>query len=188
MIDVPDSVKSQHGISLIEMVVAMSMAVVITGAAVSMMVSVLKSQPDLTERSDQVGKSRVGVDRFVREIRQGVVGSVKANTAAGFEFETYVDSKCGTTTVSVATKCKVVYACASEKCTRTTGPTGATSSVTFGEKIKNPSAVFEYVAGTAPCSKVTGEPITFVAVKLEMRSQKGGVTTLQDGAGLRSCS
>ena len=181
---IPDS---EDGLSLIEMVVAMAMAIVITGAAVSMLVSVIQRQPDLTERADQVGKARVGVERFVREIRQGVVGSIKSNTAAGFEFETYVDSKCGTTTITKATKCRVVYSCASEKCTRTTGLAGSTSSVTVAEKVKN-ATVFEYVQGASPCSSVTGEPTTFVAVNLEFRSKKGGVTKLQDGAGLRSCS
>ncbi len=178
---------SESGFTLIEMVVATSMAIVITGAAVAMLVSVLQRQPDLTERADQVGKARTGVERFVREIRQGVVGSVKSNTATGFEFESYVDTKCGTTAVTTATKCRVVYSCASEKCTRTTGPTGSTSSITLAEKVRN-SSFFEYVSGTPPCASVTGEPVTFVAVTLEFRSKKGGVARLQDGAGLRSCS
>jgi Tfp pilus assembly protein PilW len=183
-----DRAKSEQGISLVEMVVAMAMAIIVTGAAVSMMVSVLQRQPELTERGDQVGQVRVGIDRFVREIRQGVVGSVQANTASGFKFKTYVDTKCGTTTVAVATKCEVSYSCSSEKCTRTTGPTGSTSSTVLAEKVKNAAAVFEYVSGTAPCSKITGEPVTFVGLSLEMRSKDGGVTKLQDGAGLRSCS
>jgi hypothetical protein len=178
---------SERGVTLIEMTVAMAMAIVITGAAVAMLVSVLQRQPDLTERGDQVGKARIGVERFIREIRQGVVGSVKANTTTGFEFETYVDTKCGTTSVTTATKCRVVYSCAIEKCTRTSGPLGSTSSSTVAEKLRN-TAFFEYVSGAAPCASVTGEPVTFVGVALELRSKKGGVTKLEDGAGLRSCS
>jgi Tfp pilus assembly protein PilW len=174
------------GFSMIELVVAMAMAIVITAAATSMLISVMKRQPDLTERADQVGKARIGVERFVREIRQGVVGSVKAKTATGFEFETYVDSKCGTTTVAVATKCRVVYSCVSEKCTRTTGVGSATSVTTVAEKLKN-TTFFEYVQGASPCATVSEEPVTFVGVNLEFRSKKGGPTLLQDGAGLRSC-
>lgn len=176
----------EEGFSLVELIIAMAMAIVVTGATVAMFVSVIKRQPDLTERADQVGNTRVGVERFTREIRQGVVGSVKSNTATGFEFETYVDTKCGTTAVAVATRCRVVYACASEKCTRTTGTGSATSTSTMAESLKNTS-FFEYVQGVSPCATVTGEPTTFVAINLELRSKKGGVTLLQDGSGLRSC-
>lgn len=178
---------SDAGFTLIEMVIAMAMAIVITGAAVAMLVSVMQRQPDLTERGDKVADARLETEQFVREIRQGVVGSVGASSTANrLEFETYVDQRCGTTTVSVATKCKVVYLCELEKCTRTTGTT-TTSTTTTATGVKN-SEVFEYVKGTSPCSGVTGQPTTFVGVKLELRSKKGGAVTIEDGAALRSCS
>src|ERR1700750_193299 len=174
------------GLTLIEMIVAMSMAIVITGAAVAMMVSALNRKRDLTERGDKVSDASVAVEKLVREIRQGVIGSVATGLPANqLQFETYVDGACGSTTVTTGTKCKVTYKCESEKCTRTTG-SGTTSTTTIATGVKN-SDIFEYVTGPSPCSTVTGTPASFVAVKIELRSKKGGVTALSDGAGLRSC-
>jgi type II secretory pathway pseudopilin PulG len=178
--------QSEAGLTLVEMIVAMAMAIVITGAAVAMMVSALNRQPDLTERGDKVGDASVAVEKLVREIRQGVVGSVATGLPANqLQFETYVDGACGSTTVTTGTKCKVSYQCESEKCTRTTG-SGTTATTTIATGVRN-SDNFEYVTGTSPCSKVTGEPVSFVAVKIELKSKKGGIITLSDGAGLRSC-
>ncbi len=186
MIPPPRNMKSERGITLIELIVAMSMAIVITGAAVALMVSALTRQPDLTERGDQVGTTETAVEKLVREIRQGVIGTVVTGLPANeLEFETYVRGTCGTTAVATATKCKVSYKCESEKCTRTTG-SATTSTTTIATGVRNIDD-FEYVKGPSPCSTVSGEPTTFVSVKIEMRSNKGGVTTLSDGAALRSC-
>ena len=181
-------IRSERGLTLIEMLVAMAMAIVVTGAAVAMLVSVMKRQPDLTERSDQVGQARVATERLVRDVRQAVVGSVNETTATGkrVEFETYVDGRCGTETVTAGKRCKVVYSCAAEKCTRASG--GATTGVVIAEGVKNYKEVFEYVKGPSPCSAIVGEKVMFLGVKLELKSKMGGVTDLQDGASLRSCS
>jgi Tfp pilus assembly protein PilW len=177
--------ESEAGVTLVELIVAMSMAIVITGAAVAMFVSVLNRQPDLTERADKVGDASVAVEKLVRELRQGVIGTVNTGLPANqLQFESFVNGTCGTTPVTTGTKCKVVYKCESEKCTRTTGSATATTTIATG--VKN-SDIFEYVKGPSPCTSVTGEPVMFVAVKIELRSKKGGVTTLSDGAGLRSC-
>ena len=176
--------------TLIELVVAMAMAIVITGASVAMMVSVLQRQPDLTQRGDQVGKARVAVEKLVQGVRQGVVGTptlTTTSTTSKLQLETYVDGRCGTTTVSTATKCKVVYQCEAEICTRTTG-TSTTSTERIAEGVRNPSTVFETLKGPSPCASVSGETITFIAVDIELKSKKGGVTLLEDGAGLRSCA
>jgi len=179
-------IDSEQGLTLIEMIVAMAMTVVIMGSAVALITSALNDQPELSVRADQVTTANTAIAKLVQEIRQGVIGSVTTGLPSNkLEFESYVDGTCGTTTVTTATKCKVAYKCESEKCTRTTG-TGTTSTTTVVTGVKNTDN-FEYVKGTSPCSSVSGEPATFVTVKLELRSNKGGVTTLSDGAGLRSC-
>src|SRR6201989_1855442 len=105
------------GLTLIEMIVAMSMAIVITGAAVAMMVSALNRQPDLTERGDKVSDASVAVEKLVREIRQGVIGSVATGLPANqLQFETYVDGRCGSATGSNGTKCQHTYQRDSAKC------------------------------------------------------------------------
>src|ERR1700749_4135166 len=112
---------SESGLTLVELVVAMSMAIVITGAAVAMLVSSLNRQPDLTERADQVGTAQTAVERMVRDVRQGIVGKTVLTTSAStskLELETYVGSQCGTTAVTTATKCKVTYTCETEVCKR----------------------------------------------------------------------
>jgi hypothetical protein len=179
---------SESGITLIETIIAAAMAVVVTGAATAMLISALQRQPDLTQRADQIGKARIGTDKMVRDIRQGVIGTVAGTSTEGkVEFESYVDGRCGTTTVTSATKCKVVIQCASEVCSRTTG-TSATTSERIVEGVKNASTVFQYVKGPSPCSSTAAETPTFIAVTLELKSKKGGVTKIEDGAGLRSCS
>jgi hypothetical protein len=174
---------------MIETIIAMGMAVVVTGAAVLMLVSVLRQQPELTQRADQVSTVQNSVERLVREIRQGVVASPGLSTSTGskLEFETYVDGRCGTATVSAATKCKVVYQCEKETCTRTSGTGTATATTTFAEHVKN-AEPFSYLSGPSPCTTVSGESRTFISVTLELKSSRAAPTKIEDGAGLRSCS
>lgn len=180
--------KAEDGVTLLEAVIGAAMSVVIFGAATAMLISALQSQPDLTQRADQIGKARIGTDKMVRDIRQGIVGSVSGtSTTAKVEFESYVDGRCGTTTVTTATKCKVTLECASEICSRITG-TSSTSSERILEGVRNATTIFQYVKGPSPCSTTATETPTFIGVTLELRSKEGGVTKIEDGAGLRSCS
>ncbi len=176
--------RCETGLTLIELIVAASMMVVITGAAVAMLTSAMRQQPELTERADQIGSARVGMEKMLREIRQGVVGSV-SGTSSELKFESYVDGKCGSATVATATKCAVKYICGSGKCTRSTGGTGTSTTLVGG--LTN-SSFFGYVKSVSSCSTATGEPYTYVTVALEMRSDDGSPVMLQDGANLRSCA
>ena len=184
-----EATAAEDGMTMIETIIAAAMAVVITGAAVPMLVSVLRQQPELTQRADQVTTVQASVEQLVREIRQGVVGSTGISTSTGtkLEFETYVDGRCGTATVAAATKCRVVYQCEKETCTRTTGTGSTTATTTFAEHVKN-AEPFNYLAGPSPCSTVSGEPRTFISVTLELKSSRAAPTKIEDGAGLRSCS
>jgi type II secretory pathway pseudopilin PulG len=183
----------ESGLTLVELLVAASMAVVITGAAVALLVTSLNRQPDFTERADQVGQAQGAEETMIRDIRQGVIGTVtvtKATTPTALsklELETYVDGRCGTTIVTTSTKCKVVYLCESEVCKRTSG-TSSTNVTTIITGVKNSSGVFEATLGLSPCTSSTTELPRFIAVTLELKSRKGGVTRIENGAGMQSCS
>jgi Tfp pilus assembly protein PilW len=178
--------RSEEGLTMIELIIASAMMIVITGAAVSMLIGSLHRQKEVTQRADQVGQARVAVEKMVREIRQGVAGTVTTATATQLSFESYVDGQCGTTTVSTATKCKVTYTCASAKCSRTTGT--SSTATTIAEGVTN-ATVFTYTKGASSCSNLTGETTTFIEVTLAFKTADGrGSTSLQDGAGLRSCT
>jgi prepilin-type N-terminal cleavage/methylation domain-containing protein len=184
---------SEAGFTMIELLVAMTMAVVLTGAAVALLVTALKDQPKVTNRADQVGKARIATEQMVRELRQGVSGSVNKGetpSASKVTFETYVDGTCGTTAVTTGTLCKVTYACAGTSCTRTTkNPSTGTQSAatTFIEGVFNPTAVFEYTKAGSTCASVVGEVVSYVSVTLELLNSDKSKTVLADGADPRSC-
>jgi type II secretory pathway pseudopilin PulG len=175
---------------LVELLVSITMSVVICGAAAAMLINALQRQSDVTQRADQVGEARVAVERLVQSVRQGVLGTASVtNTASSstLKFETYVTGHCGSTTVTTGTKCLVVYKCTSELCSKTTGSsTTRTENIISG--VKNVSSVFEGVSGPSPCGTSAAEVVSFVGIKLELKSKKGGATNLQNGAGLRSCA
>jgi hypothetical protein len=180
----------ESGLTLVELIIAATMSVVIVGAATAMLITALQRQGQVTQGADQVGDARTAVEKMVTQVRQGVVGTASVTntaTTSTLQMETYVDTRCGTTSVSTGTKCKVVFQCASEICSRTTG-TGTTSTERIVSGVKNASSVFEPVTGPSPCV-ASAEVVNFVEVRLELKTRKGnGVTRIQDGAGLRSCS
>jgi prepilin-type N-terminal cleavage/methylation domain-containing protein len=188
----------ESGFTLIELIVASAMAVVITGAAVAMLVTALKDQPKVSGQADQVGEARVAVAHLTRELRQGVVGSVheSASPSSGkLTFETYVQTPCaGVTTTE---PCKVTYECATVpaleapangRCTRVTSRGSVKSApTTVVSGISNPTSVFRYLVARPNCPGAA-ETTTYVTVTLEFPDPAAGSgTTLQDGAGLRSC-
>jgi type II secretory pathway pseudopilin PulG len=185
----------ESGVTLVELLIAASMAVVITGAAVAMLISVLKRQPDLTERADQVGTAQVATDRMVRDIRQGVIGTAVVTTTttpspgtSKLVIETYVDSQCGTTVITESKKCTVTFTCEAEVCKRITGTGTAINTKILVSGVKNTGSVFETVSGVNPCTTAATETPRFVGVAIELKSKKNGVTKIEDGATLQSCS
>ncbi len=182
--------ESEGGFTLVELLISMTIGVVVTAGAAAMLIYSLQRQADVTQRADQVGEAQVAVERMVRAVRQGVVGTASVTNSASastLKLETYVNNFCGTAAVTTGTKCLVVYQCASEVCSRTTG-TSTTRTEPIISGVKNVNAVFEGVSGPSPCGTGTAEVVAFVEVKLELKSKQGGATNLQDGAGLRSCS
>jgi hypothetical protein len=169
--------------TLVELLVAASMSVVIVGAAATMLISALKTQPELSQRSQDVSTARWVLERMTREIRNGIV--VDSATGSSVSFRAYVRrTSCGASGTlaasSSAIACQVTYSCTTTSCTRLeTAPgvfTGTGKTIFSGINSAN---VFNY----SPSSE---EP-TFVGVTLRFPNPEGnGNLTISDGANLRS--
>jgi type II secretory pathway pseudopilin PulG len=172
---------SESGFTMIELLVAMAMMIVITGAAVAMLVSAMQNQPKITSKADQIGDARVALERIVNEIRQG--SAITTQTAEKLTLSTYIRAATCTsapTAGAAAILCPVTYECAQEAskttfaCTRQVSTATATS---FVSKL-NSKEVFTYVPTVSP---------TYVGVKISLPATSGSSSTvLEGGAALRN--
>lgn len=178
-------VDAQDGLTLVELLIASAMAVVIVGAAGSMLISALRDQPNLSGRAQNIAAARVALEGLTREIRQGV--AVDRATASEVSLRTYVRrTACGSSAALEATKpaieCEVTYACSSTACTRAESPPGSFEGTarTIFDGIDS-SEVFSY----APSAE---EP-TYVGITLRLPNPSGsGSLTISDGASLRNAT
>jgi len=177
--------RSEAGFSLIELLVASAMSVVLLGAVGSMVISAMRSQPDLSKKSQNISTARWVLERLTREIRNGV--KVDAATPSSVSFQTYVrHTTCGSSTSSASTvpsiKCEVTYTCTSTACTRKeTAPevlTGGTPITIFsGIDDQN---VFTY----SPPSPAAP---TYIGIRLHIPNPSGpSALTVTDGASMRN--
>ena len=189
----------EEGLTLIELLVASMMSVILVGAVMSMVVSTMKAQPDISERNQDVSSARWVMERITREVRNGV--RIDEASASKVSFLTYVRrTSCGggapVSSTTPAIKCQVTYQCTTTSCTRTEAAdgvmTGTPKTVFTGI---NSSQVFCYVpsletdpltCGTAKSKSET----TYVGVRLRMPNPSGGATalTVSDGASLRNAT
>jgi prepilin-type N-terminal cleavage/methylation domain-containing protein len=172
--------RSERGFTLPELLIAAMIALILAGAAMTLIVMMMRSQPPVSERAGQVQQGRTMLEALSRELRQGE--SVLTPTASGFSVLTYVNSAtCGGASASSAILCRVTYACGSTSCTRTEGNpdgTGSAPSETVVRGITGPN-VFSY-QGT------TGDP-SYVGLRLVFPGEDGSeAVTLDDGAALRN--
>ncbi|MBS1843540.1 MAG: prepilin-type N-terminal cleavage/methylation domain-containing protein [Actinobacteria bacterium] len=117
------------GFTIIELLVATAMMVVVCGAAVLMLTSVMRQTPKVTNRADQISFARNAIEQITREVRQG-----REATSTGSSQMT-LKTFC-TTGAGAASECTVSYSCAVESgkttyaCSRTVG--GITTKVVGG--------------------------------------------------------
>jgi len=172
--------KSEGGFTLVELLVATTMMVIITGATVSLFISTVKDQARITTGADQVGQARTAVRKVMEDVRQGSTISVAG--AEELKFKTYVHAtSCASSPSASATaiQCTVTYKCEKEtskttyQCTRT--PEGG-SAVTVATGLSSGS-VFTYTPNSTSA--------TFITVKLVLPASSG-TTTLENGAALRN--
>lgn len=192
------SAAGEDGLSLIELLVAAAMSIVLVGAAGSMLISAVRSQPQLSERAQNISTARWVMERMTREIRNGV--RVDQATAAKVSFLTYVrHTPCGGSGVPAsgtpAIKCEVTYECTTTDCSRIEAAEGkyTGTAVRIFEGIDS-SSVFCYVPSTEPDPLTCGTAVspgetTYVGAKLHIPNPTGpSGLTVSDGASLRNAT
>lgn len=171
--------------TLVEMLVAMSMALLVLAGAGMVIVVAARNTPRVTERSADVQAGMILQERVGREVRQGY--RILNASASSMELYTYRRvAACGTNTPIAATApsiaCRVTYTCsASGTCTRSeTDPTGTlTPSVTTVATGLASNAVFTYTpSASAP---------EYITMRLAFNAKNGDDSvTLEDGFELRN--
>jgi len=176
----------EAGLTLIELLVATTMSIVLVGAAGSMVISAMRSQPEVSSRANSISSARWVLERMTREIRDGV--KVDSATASSISFQTYVrHTTCGGTTLLASTspsiKCEVTYTCTTTSCSRAETALGVLTGGTLRTIFKgiDSSNVFNYSPSAAAA--------TYVGVTLRIPNPSGGsALTVSDGASLRNAT
>lgn len=176
----------EDGLTLIELLVASMMSIVLLGAIGSMVISSMRSQPELSKRAQNISTARWVLERMTRELRNGV--AVDEATPTTVSLRTFVrHSTCGgsgtLSSTLPAIECQVTYSCATTSCSREeTAPEviGGGSPTTIFSGIDDAN-VFSY-------SPNEEEP-TFVGITLHLPNPSGPADlTISDGASLRNAT
>jgi type II secretory pathway pseudopilin PulG len=175
----------ESGFTLVELLVATAMMVVICGAAVLMLTSVMKQTPKVTTRADQIGTARNAIEKIAREVRQG--REATSTGASQMTLKTFCTSSGG-----AASECTVAYSCALESgkttyaCSRTVS--GVTTKVVGGLAS---AEVFCFFPNTESkeCGKAgTASPPRYVGiqVRIPQTTATETQTVLEGGAALHN--
>ena len=170
--------RSEEGVTLIELLVAMTMLVAILTGSMMLLVGMMQRQPDLSDRSEQVSEARVALERMVRELRPGYAVDSALGTANTVTFRTYMRQTCQGGSSATAILCRVTYTCTPSTgiCTRSTANPNGTSPTT-------PVQLIEGVTNTGVFSIQS----SYVGITFRLPSQDGrGALTMTDGARLRN--
>jgi prepilin-type N-terminal cleavage/methylation domain-containing protein len=190
---------NEDGMTLIELLVASAMSVILVGAAGSMVISAVRDQPRLSKQSQNISEARWVLERFTREIRNGIRVDVATPSQVSFLARVRRTS-CGgsvpTDPEADAIRCEVTYACTTNGCTRSEAADGqfdGTPATVFTSG--NDPNVFCYVPSTDPEDQLECGPAaslagtTFIGVKLRIPNPAGpGSLIVSDGASLRTAS
>jgi len=179
----------EAGFTLVELLVGIAMALVVTMAAVSMFTAMTRKQPEVTQAADIVGTARNAVEKLTIDIRQGQSASVPN------AHELNLVIPCSVITAGDTGNCEISY-----RCTQEVGRTTSSCTRQFGTKIKtvitglSTKEIF-CVFPTSEVGKECGAQGTtaprYVGVNLEFPNHKRAVgisstTVLEDGAALHN--
>ncbi len=183
-----DSRDGEAGFTLIELLVATGIGIALLGVVSALMVSALRGQPRVTDKTADVETARWVLDRMTAELRNGIV--VDTATPNSVSFQAYVRrTACGGSSLPAATapsiKCQVTITCTAtpKACTRSeaaAGQVGKGTPATVFTGLSNGATVFTYLpSSTSP---------TYVKVTLTLPDPSGGGDnlTVSDGATLRN--
>jgi prepilin-type N-terminal cleavage/methylation domain-containing protein len=179
---------SEAGFTLIELLVASAMGVVVLGAIGTMVIGAVRAQPEISQRAENISTARWILERFTREIRNGVVVDSSKATASEVSFRTYVRrTSCGSgvvpSTTTPAIECQVTYKCTTTYCTRGEGAPGSSTPVSEQKIFSgiDDSNVFSYSPSAA-------EP-KYIGITLHIQNPSGPADiTVSDGASLRNAT
>lgn len=168
----------ERGFSLIELLVAMPLALLLLFAVLNFMDLTANSQKQTSDRAQAVTQAKVGLDRMAREIR--TASSFKLLTSQIVEVVTPVRPASGASSYTGNLKL-VRYDCTAGRCTRFQGPKGgpvASSGTPLFTDVRNLD-VF------APTPDFV-DP-TFIGIKLRISVPRFENTiNLTDGVNLRN--
>jgi type II secretory pathway pseudopilin PulG len=173
---------TESGLTLIELIIAATMMVVVTGAVVALLVSVMQTQPEVTKRADQIGDARNALEKLSVDLRQG--SDADLVSAAELNLETICDTPSGTV------RCDVDYNCDAEaggtyRCLRSVNSEPARIIVT-GLSSPDVFCVVPSSEGSECGESAEAEP-TYVGVKIEFPAgDQDGSTVLEGGAALHN--
>ena len=175
-----DRLQATGGFTLIELLLAASITLIVIGGGITVLVSSLRSEPRIAERTADIQGARVAMERLTREIRQGAI--VTAATSSQFTVVTNVNSAtCGGAQSDEVRPCLVTYSCSQSACTRREANPDGTA----------PGPVVTVVEGVSTASVFSFSPSasapTHVGIKLEFPGAAGDDSiTLTDGATMRN--
>jgi prepilin-type N-terminal cleavage/methylation domain-containing protein len=177
--------EGEGGFTLIELLVASAMGVVVMAGVASLVIGAMKAQPRISAESQNVSTARWVLERFTREIRNGIV--VDKASASSVSFQAYVRrTSCGGSGTVPATtqaiRCEVTYTCTTTACSRIESAPGVYTgtAVRIFEGI-NSSQVFSY--------EPTSTQPTYIKATLRLADPSGGgAFTVSSGASLRNAT
>ncbi len=177
----------ESGFTLIEMLIAMSMGLLVTAAAVIFLISVMHRAPKTTASADVIGNARVAVEQITADLRVGE----SATTSQPSELK--VTAECSQVGSSEAGSCEVVYSCFSEvgestyKCQRSVSG-GPATTVVSGLGSGQVFCVYPTSEAAAECGPQGEEAPLYVGVTLELPNyeESQGSTVLEGGAALHN--
>jgi Tfp pilus assembly protein PilW len=174
--------------TLIELLVASAMGVVLMGAVAAVVMGAMRSQPEISARSQNVSKVRYVLERLTREIRNGVAVDPAKATASQVSFRSFVRrTSCGAAgapaSSAPAIECQITYTCTTTSCSRGEGNPGSsveTSKATVIAGIDDANVFAYQPSAAAP---------TFIEVTLHIPNPKGPAdVAVSDGASLRNAT
>jgi len=176
--------KSEEGVTLVELLVASAMGVVVMGAVAMLVIGAVRGQPRISAQAQNVSTARWVLERMTRELRGG--GTVVAKTQSKVSFVAYVrHTTCGGSTALASTaspiECVITYECSTTACYRTEAAKNSTGTPRLIFSGINSSEVFTYAPNET-------EP-TYVKVTLRLPNPDAqGALTVSDGAALRNAT
>lgn len=175
--------RSEDGVTLVELLIASAMGVVVMGAVAMLVISAVRDQPKISAQAQNISTARWVLERMTRELRGG--GTVTTKTPSKVSFVAYVrHTTCGGTTSLASTaapiECLITYECTTTACYRTEAPkSGSAGTPRMVFSGINSNQVFTYAPNET-------EP-TYVKVTLRLPNPSGtGALTVSNGASLRN--